>query len=82
MIKHIKVLGPGCPKCERLLGRTRQVVEELQLECSVEKVTDIQQIVHYGVMMTPALVVDNQVKVSGRVPSYDDIKSMLDETAE
>lgn len=77
-MKEVKVLGPGCPKCQELMVQTQKAVEELGLECSVEKVTDIQQITSYGVMMTPALVVDGQVKVTGRVPSRDDIKKMIE----
>ena len=76
-MKDVKVLGPGCPKCEELMKQTQTAVLELGLECSVEKITDIQEITTYGVMMTPALVVDGQVKVSGKVPSLDDIKTML-----
>ena len=76
-MKDIKVLGTGCPKCEQLLKQTEQAAQELGLECSVEKVNDIQQITSYGVMMTPALVVDGQVKVTGKVPSLDDLKKML-----
>ena len=76
-MKDVKVLGPGCPKCEELMKQTQAAVRELGLECSLAKVTDIQEITTYGVMMTPALVVDGQVKVSGKVPSLDDIKTML-----
>ena len=76
-MKDVKVLGPGCPKCEELFKQTQTAVSELGVECSVEKITDIQEITTYGVMMTPALVVDGQVKVSGKVPSLEDIKSML-----
>jgi small redox-active disulfide protein 2 len=76
-VKDVKVLGPGCPKCQELLNRTQEAVKELGLGCSVEKVTDIQKITSYGVMMTPALVVDGQVKVTGRVPSLDNLKKML-----
>ena len=76
-MKDVKVLGPGCSKCQELLKRTQQTVRELALDCSVEKVTDIQEITSYGVMMTPALVVDGQVKVTGKVPSLDDLKKML-----
>ena len=76
-MKEIKVLGPGCPKCVQLMKQTEQAVQELGLECSVEKIVDIQQITSYGVMMTPALVVDGQVKMSGKVPSLDDLKKML-----
>jgi small redox-active disulfide protein 2 len=76
-MKDVKVLGPGCAKCEELMAQTRKAIAELDVECSVEKVTDIQQIISYGVMMTPALVVDGQVKVTGKVPSLDDIKTMI-----
>ncbi len=76
-MKEIKVLGPGCPRCQQLMKQTEQAVRELGLDCSVQKVTDIQQITGYGVMMTPALVVDGKVKVTGRVPSLDDLKAML-----
>ncbi|MBD3403139.1 thioredoxin family protein [candidate division GN15 bacterium] len=76
-MKEVKVLGPGCPKCQELMAQTQKAIQELDLECSVEKVTDIQQITSYGVMMTPALVVDGEVKVTGKVPSLDDIKTMI-----
>ena len=76
-MKKIEILGPGCPKCEELMKQTQAVVEELGLDCRVEKVTDIMAITSYGVMMTPALVVDGQVKASGKVPSLDDLKKML-----
>jgi small redox-active disulfide protein 2 len=76
-VKEVKVLGPGCPKCQELMKQTELAVQELGLECSVEKVTDIQQITSYGVMMTPALVVDGEVKVTGKIPALDDIKGMI-----
>jgi small redox-active disulfide protein 2 len=76
-MKEIKVLGPGCAKCEELMKQTQRAVSELGLDCTVEKVGDIQKIVSYGVMMTPALVVDGVVKVTGSVPSLDKIKEML-----
>ena len=76
-MKDVKVLGPGCPKCQELMKCTEQVVKDLGLDCTVEKVTDIQKITSYGVMMTPALVVDGQVIVSGKVPSMDDLKKLL-----
>ena len=76
-MKEVKVLGPGCPKCEELMKQTQAVVDELGLDCRVEKVTDIMTITSYGVMITPALVVDGQVKVSGKVPSVDELKKML-----
>jgi small redox-active disulfide protein 2 len=77
MKKEVKVLGPGCPKCQKLMEQTQLAIRELGLECEVEKVSDIQEITTYGVMFTPALVVDGQVKVSGKVPSMDDLKKML-----
>ena len=76
-MKKLKVLGPGCPKCEELMKQTQAAVDELGLQCDLEKVTDIMTITSYGVMITPALVVDGQVKVSGKVPSVDDLKEML-----
>lgn len=76
-MKKIEILGPGCPKCARLAEETQKAITELGLDCGVEKVTDIQKIVGYGVMITPALVVDGQVKVSGRVPSVDEIKQLI-----
>ena len=76
-MKQIKVLGSGCPKCEQLLQRTREAVDDLGLECSVTKVTDIMEITSHGVMMTPALVVDGTIKASGKIPSTDEIRRML-----
>ena len=76
-MKEVKVLGPGCPKCEELMKQTQAAVDELGVDCDLEKVTDILEITTYGVMMTPALVVDGQVKASGKVPSLDDLKKML-----
>jgi len=76
-MKLIEVLGTGCPKCEKLESLTRQAAHELNLECEVLKVKDIQTIIQRGVMMTPALVVDGVVKVTGRVPSLDEIKRMI-----
>jgi len=76
-MKEIKILGPGCPKCQKLLEQTRKAVDDLGIDCSVEKVTDIQQITAYGIMMTPALVVDGTVKIVGKVPSLNELKEIL-----
>ncbi len=76
-MKDVKVLGPGCAKCQELLSQTQRAARELGLDCTVQKVTDIREITKYGVMMTPALLVDGQVKVSGKVPSLDDLKKLL-----
>lgn len=76
-MKKLIVLGPGCPRCENLLRITGQAAEELGIEYHLEKLTDIAKFADYGLMMTPGLVVDGELKVQGRVPTIDDIKSML-----
>ena len=76
-MKLIQVLGTGCPKCKKLEEVTRQAANEIHLECEVLKVTDINAIMNFGVLMTPALAVDDIVKVSGRIPSLDEIKAMI-----
>ncbi|HID21149.1 MAG TPA: thioredoxin family protein [Planctomycetaceae bacterium] len=75
--KIIKVLGPGCANCRKLAENVRKAVEELQVPARVEKVTDIGAMTTYGILMTPALVVDEQVKLSGRVPSVEELKELL-----
>ena len=74
---EIKVLGPGCANCVKLEKAVKEVVGELGLDAAVTKVSEIKDIMSYGVMSTPALVVDGQVKVSGRVPGKDEIKRLL-----
>jgi small redox-active disulfide protein 2 len=74
---EVKILGTGCAKCDKLAAETRLAAEELQLECHIEKVTGLQEIMAYGVMITPALVVNGEVKVVGKVPARDDLKKML-----
>ncbi len=76
-MKKIQILGPGCQKCQVLYEHAKAASEQLGLECTIEKVTDINAIVSFGVLSTPALVVDGQVKVAGRVPSASQIKEML-----
>ena len=76
-MKSVKILGPGCPKCQTLMRNAEQAISELGLECDLEKVTDIMEITSYGVMMTPALVVDGEVKLVGKVPSAAELKQML-----
>ena len=73
----LQVLGTGCPKCKKLAELAEATVKELGIDYELEKVTDINAIMQMGVMMTPALAVDGQVKVSGKVPSVDEIKSYL-----
>lgn len=76
-MKKIEILGTGCPKCKKLIEQVQIAANELNLECQIEKVEDIQKIMAHGVMMTPALVVDGQVKVTGKVPSVDELKKLI-----
>lgn len=73
----IKVLGSGCANCKKLEAHALEAVKELGIEASVQKVEDGQGIMAYGVMKTPALVVDEQVKSMGRVLSVEDVKALL-----
>jgi len=73
----IQILGTGCPKCTKLAENAEAAAKALGLEYQLEKVTEITKIMAFGVMITPALVVDSQVKVAGKVPSPEDIKKML-----
>jgi small redox-active disulfide protein 2 len=76
-MKQIRILGTGCPKCKMLQEQTREAALQLSLECDIRKVSVIMQITSCGVMMTPALVVDGQVKVVGKVPSIEEIKKII-----
>jgi small redox-active disulfide protein 2 len=76
-MKQIKVLGPGCYKCQKLLANAQAAVDQLGLKCEVEKITDISEIMKHGVMMTPGLVVDGEVKSSGKVLGVEAIKQVL-----
>ena len=74
---EIRILGTGCPKCHKLEEETRQAAAEMGLDCNIEKVSELKDIMSYGVMMTPALVGDGEVKVVGKVPAREDIKKLL-----
>lgn len=74
---EIKILGSGCAKCQALEAATREALDALQADADLEKVTDAAEIASWGVMSTPALVVDDEVVLSGRVPSSDEIRSLL-----
>ena len=76
MIK-IQVLGTGCPKCKKMAEVAENAALEMGIEFELEKVTDLNQIMSFGVMMTPALVVNGEVKIAGKVPSPDDMKRMF-----
>jgi small redox-active disulfide protein 2 len=73
----LQILGTGCAKCNALTQATKTAAQLLGLPYELEKVTDLKQIMAFGVMLTPALVVDGKVKVSGKVPAVDEIKTML-----
>jgi len=76
-MKSVKILGTGCPKCRKLAQNAETAAKELGIDYEIEKVTDINDIMSFGVMMTPALVVDGQVKISGAVPKPEEIKKLL-----
>lgn len=76
-MKKVKILGSGCAKCNQLVDAVKAVIAAEGIEASVEKVEDIQQIMAYNVISTPALVVDERVLCKGRVPSYEEIKELL-----
>jgi len=76
-MKKIQILGTGCPKCKKLAENAEQAAKELGIEYDIEKVTNLNEIMGFGVMVTPALVVDGNVKVVGKVSSADEIKKML-----
>lgn len=74
---QIEVLGPGCTRCNVLYDHARQAASELGIEFEIRKVTDMAAILGYGVMTTPALVVNGEVKLAGRVPSAEQLKAVL-----
>jgi len=76
-MKKILILGTGCPKCEKLAKAAEEAAKSLGIEYDLEKITDINQIMSFGVMMTPALVVDGEVKVSGKIPNMDQLKKLI-----
>ncbi len=76
-MKKVQILGTGCPKCKKLAENAQAAVKDAGIECEVVKVTDINEIMKFGVMLTPALAIDGQVKVVGKVPSPEEIKKML-----
>ncbi|MBT3232171.1 MAG: thioredoxin family protein [Calditrichaeota bacterium] len=76
-MKQIKVLGPGCPKCETLARNADEAAKAAGVECEIEKVKDIVDIMKFGVAMTPGLVIDGKVESVGKVLSVDKIKELL-----
>jgi len=76
-MKLVQVLGPGCPRCATMAERAQAAIDALGIEAEVEKVTDVNEIMDFGVMMTPALAIDDEVKLVGKVPTVDEIKELL-----
>jgi small redox-active disulfide protein 2 len=74
---EIKILGPGCPKCTQTAKIVKDTLAETGAAVDVEKVTDVMRIAGYGVMVTPAVVVDGEVKSVGKIPSKEEVKSWL-----
>ena len=75
---HAKILGPGCKNCRTLETRTREALHDLGVTADIADVTDFGEIAGYGVMNTPGLVIDDQVVVSGRIPTVDELRSLID----
>lgn len=76
-MKKLQILGTGCPKCKKLAENAEAAAKGLGIEYEIEKVTDINEIMKFGVMMTPALAVGGDVKIVGKVPSVAELKAML-----
>jgi small redox-active disulfide protein 2 len=76
-MKKIQILGAGCPKCKKLVENAEAAAKELGMEYEIEKITKINEIMKFGVMITPALAVDGKVKVVGKVASVEELKELL-----
>ena len=76
-MKKLQILGTGCPKCQKLTENTETAAKDLGIDYEIEKVTNINDIMNFGVMMTPALAVDGEVKVVGKVVSVEEIKELI-----
>jgi small redox-active disulfide protein 2 len=75
----IEILGTGCPKCKKLSELTAEAIKELGVSAEIIKITDINKIINYGVMVTPALVIDGEVKIAGKIPSKKEIAEWIEE---
>jgi small redox-active disulfide protein 2 len=73
----IQILGTGCPKCKKTYENAEQALKDLDTCADLEKVEDLKAIMNFGVMVTPALAIDGEVKVAGKIPSVDDIKKLI-----
>lgn len=76
-MKTIKILGTGCPKCKRTEAVIKEALVQFGIEADVQKVEDIEEIMHYSIMSTPAIVVDEVVKFKGRVPTMNEVEQIL-----
>ena len=77
-MKNVKILGTGCPKCKQTVSMVEKAVEELgRTDVTIEKIEDIMKIMEYDVMSTPAVVIDDEIKIKGRVPSVKELKELL-----
>ena len=76
-MKTIKILGTGCPKCKSMAGIVQEVINENKLDATIEKVEDIVEIMKFNVMITPALVLDDDIVIKGRVPSKNEVLELL-----
>jgi small redox-active disulfide protein 2 len=77
MSRSIKILGTGCPKCKTMAETVKSVITENNISATVEKVEDIMEIMKFDIMTTPALVIDGEITIKGRVPSKEEILSLL-----
>ncbi len=77
MSKQIKVLGPGCPKCKTTFHNVEEAVKQLGIEANIIKIEDIEEMMQYNVLTTPVLMIDNVVKIKGRIAQIDEIKELL-----
>ena len=76
-MKTLQILGTGCAKCNQLAAAAKQAADEVGIECQIEKITDFMRFADFGVMITPALAVDGEVKVAGRVPSVEELRKLV-----
>ncbi len=75
----IEILGTGCPKCKKLNELTKEVIQELGISAEIKKITNINDIIDYGVMVTPAIVIDGDVKIAGKIPGKQEITDWINE---
>lgn len=77
MKKHIKVLGPGCPKCKTTYNNVLEALKQVDIEADVTKIEDIEEMMKYNVLTTPVLMIDEEIKIKGRVATIGEIVALL-----